>query len=103
MGIAMMITPQACRRITGAVRALSAPAQERWTKWARAATPIQIRRDVPYEIAEIALEALIAAERAIHEELSREALDEGDQADLLNDLGYIQAIQSTIRNEGVGR
>jgi hypothetical protein len=99
----MMITPQARRRITGAVTALpDASLRDRWGAWARAASPDQVRTDVPYEIAEIAFHALTAAEKTIYQQLEQD-LDEDTRADLANDLGYILAIETAIRNEGIGR
>jgi hypothetical protein len=100
----MMITPQACRRIGGAVRALSdTHSRERWGAWAQQGCPNQVRTDVPYEIAAIALEALSSAERRIEARLGEDTLDEDQQADLINDLGYIQAIETALRDEGLGR
>jgi hypothetical protein len=100
----MMITPQARRRISGAVRALPDPSsQERWGVWAGQTAPNEIRTDVPYDIAVIALEALTTAERSIEERLAKEGVDDDLEADLLNDLGYIQAIETTLRNEGIDR
>jgi hypothetical protein len=100
----MMITPQARRRITGAVRALPEPGfQDQWRAWAGQAAPNEIRTDVPYDIAKIALEAITTAERDIEANLAKEGLDEDLEADLLNDLGYIQAIEKALRNEGVGQ
>jgi hypothetical protein len=46
---------------------------------------------------------LTAAERAIEQRLGQETLDDDLQADLLNDLGYVQAIENALRNEGIGR
>jgi hypothetical protein len=63
----------------------------------------KVRTDVPYDIAAIALEALIAAEGRIEERLRTPGLDEDVEADLLNDLGYIQAIETALHAEGVGR
>jgi hypothetical protein len=100
----MMITGQACRRISGAVRELQNPrSSERWGTWARTFVPGQIRDDIPYDVAAIALEALTAAERRIEDQLRQAALDEGQEADLLNDLGYIKAIEQALQNEGIGR
>jgi hypothetical protein len=100
----MMITPQARRRIGGAVQALlDTSARDRWGAWAQQAAPNAVRTDVPYEIAAIALEALVTAERRIEQQLGQEALDEDREADLLNDLGYIQAIETALRNEGIER
>jgi hypothetical protein len=99
----MMITPQARRRITGAVRALPEPRRNRWEVWAGQTAPTEIRTNVPNDIAIIALEALTTAERDIRERLAKVGLDEDSEADLLNDLGYIQAIETAFRNEGIGR
>lgn len=98
----MMITPQAQRRITWAVGALDNRSRDRWGAWASAAAPNLIRTDVPYEIAIIAHNALVDAARKIQERLDA-GLDEDTEADLLNDLGFVQAIEATLRKEGVGR
>jgi hypothetical protein len=100
----MLITPQACRRIAGAVQALPDPHSKTiWVAWVRqGGAPNRPRTDVPYNIAAIALEALEADERRIEEQLSTPTIDEDAEADLLNDLGYIQAIGATLRNEGIG-
>jgi len=100
----MMITPQARRRITVATGTLTDPEEkDRWQAWASAAAANVVRTEVPFDIAEIALRALIGAEREIYQQLGRREIDEDTQADLLNDLGYVQAIGTAIRNEGVGR
>jgi hypothetical protein len=97
----MMMTPQACRRVTSAVAALSAVDQARWKAWADR-LPSRGPADVPYEIASIALHALAAAEREIEAELAQFGLDEDREADLLNDLGYVRAIQAALHAENVG-
>ena len=51
----MMITPQARRRITGAVRALDPHSRECWESWAATAAGVP-----PYNVAEIALTAIKA-------------------------------------------
>jgi hypothetical protein len=100
----MKITPQACRRIADAVQVLSdVRSRERWGAWARERVPEVIRTDVPYDVAAIALEALTTAERNIQERLAKEGLDEDIEADLLNDLGFVQAIETTLRQEGIER
>lgn len=100
----MKITPQACRRITGAVEGLADPGcKTRWRKWAEQGHPSETRTDIPYDVASIALEALAVDERRIEERLAAEGLDEDVEADLLNDLGYIEAIQNALRSEGIGR
>src|SRR3954451_6017981 len=100
MGAPIMITPQARRRITGAVQSLDPASQGRWTAWAQTFLPNQVQTDVPYDIALIALHALIEAERKIEAQLSQDSLDDDLEADLLNDLGYVQAIEAALRNEG---
>lgn len=100
----MMLTPQACRRITGAVEALpNVQDRERWGSWAQDGAVNRARTDVPYEIAAIALDALVVVGREIERHLGEDALDENEQSDLLNDLGYVRAIETALRNEGVGR
>jgi hypothetical protein len=98
MGFTMMITPQARRRITGAVRALDPRSRERWESWAATADGVP-----PYDVAAIALRALEAAEKEACLRLDYEGLDEDTRADLANDLGYIQSIETALRAEGVGR
>jgi len=100
----MMLTPQACRRITGAVEALpDTHVRERWGAWAQQGAVNQTRADVPYEIAAIAFDALVVVEREIERQLGDDFLDENQQSDLLNDLGYVRSIETALRNEGVGR
>jgi hypothetical protein len=100
----MVITPQARRRITGAVRSLEdSQARDRWGAWAQGAAPNVSRADVPYDIAAIAHNALTAAAERIKERLGAVGLDEDLEADLLNDLGYVQAIEASLRKEGIGR
>lgn len=94
----MMITPQARRLITGAVRALPDGSRDRWGAWAERGSTDAIRTDVPQDIAEIALQALVAAEKRIEQQLNVDGLDEDAEADLLNDLGYIHAIGTALRN-----
>ena len=66
----MMFTPQACRRITGAIEALpDANSRDRWRAWAQQGSPNALRSHVPYEIAVIALQALESAERRIEQQL----------------------------------
>jgi hypothetical protein len=99
-----MITPQACRRITGAVQALpDHTRRDLWGAWTQGARPNQVRTDMPYDIASIALDALVTAERRIEEQLGQSTLNEDERADLLNDLGYVQGIETALRGEGDGR
>jgi hypothetical protein len=100
----MVITPQAYRRISDAVRQLpNDRVIDQWGAWAIGGLPDKPRYDVPYYIAEIALEALTADEHRIQTKLDLPSLDEDIEGDLLNDLGYVQAIQASLRGQGVGR
>jgi hypothetical protein len=104
MNAAVMITPQARRRITAAVRDLpDLGSRDRWGVWAKESLPDRICTDVPDDVAAIALEALIGAERGVEAQLAEDALDEDRQADLLNDLGYIRSIAAVLRSEGLVR
>ena len=101
---AMIITPQARRRIDSAVRGLpDARSQERWSAWTRRTAPNFVQDGIPYDIAEIALEALTAAERRIEARLSAPGVHDDSEADLLNDLGFIRSVEALLRAEGVGR
>jgi hypothetical protein len=104
MSAAVMITPQARRGITAAVRDLpDSGSRDRWGVWAKESLPDRICTDVPDDVAAIALEALIGAERGVEAQLAEDALDEDRQADLLNDLGYIRSIAAVPRSEGLVR
>lgn len=94
--MALLLTPQARRRIGLAVEALQADARDRWEAWAQEAEPNAARSDVPYEIAAIAIEALGEAQRDIEQQLGQEAVADDQRADLSNDLGYIQAIKTAL-------
>jgi hypothetical protein len=104
MSAAMTITPQARRRITAAVRDLpDSGSRDRWGVWAKESLPDRICTDVPDDVAAIALEALIGAERGVEAQRAEDALDEDRQADLRNDLGYIRSIAAVPRSEGLVR
>lgn len=95
----MTLTPQARRLISAAVGALPDAAHEKWRAWV-VSSPTG---DLPYDVAVIALEALEATARRLEGRLEEESLDEDIEADILNDLGYIHAIESGLRQQGIGR
>lgn len=96
----MMLTPQARRLTAAAVRALpDTKAREKWHAWeARVSSS-----ELPYDVAAIVLDALNMAASELEKRLEAASLDEDTEADTLNELGYIHAIQKTLRREGVGR
>jgi hypothetical protein len=93
----MMMTPQARRLITSAVRALPGGSRDQWGVWVGQGSTDAIRTDIPQDIAEIALRALVVAEQHIEKQLGTDGLGEDAEADLLNDLGYIQSIETALR------
>jgi hypothetical protein len=59
--------------------------------------------ELPNPVAEIALHALDAAAHRIEKQFGSASLNEGLEADMLNDLGYIRAIATTLHREGIKR
>ena len=99
----MVITPKVRRLIAEGVALLPDPMRDRWNEWARPFEITESASEVPYEIADLALQALTAAEQDIEWRLQRPNLHEDARSDMLNDLGDIRAIQATIRAENVGQ
>jgi hypothetical protein len=96
----MKLTPQGRRLIGEAVGFLPDPsARDRWSTWAKEGD----HAELPYPIAEIAVHALEAAGHRIEKQLGSGSLDEDSEADLLNKLGYIRAIETALRRENVSR
>jgi hypothetical protein len=98
----MVLTPKDRRFIGNATLLLSDTDRERWRDWTRQYGITDTASQVPYEIAEIALRALVDAERDLEWRLQRPYLHEDARSDMVNDLGYIQAIQESLRTENVG-
>jgi len=95
----IILTPQATRRITNAVKELpDERALSKWREW------VEQSSDTPlnYDVATIALSAIVAESRKLSTELEQGSLDEDSEADILNDLGYLSAIEKSLRLEGVG-
>jgi len=91
----MTLTPQAHRLIAEAVRALpDGRSRDRWRSFAESA-----RDELPSDVAVIVLEALQGMARHLEERLGATALDEDQEADILNDLGYIRAIEAGLGKE----
>jgi hypothetical protein len=99
---AMVITTNARRFISDAVSLLSDSDRDRWREWTRQYGVVDPASEMPYEIAEIALRALVAAECDLKWRLQQPNLHEDARSDIVNDFGYIQAIQDSIRAENVG-
>jgi hypothetical protein len=98
----MIITPKDRRLIGEAIMLLSDATRDQWSEWAHGFGVSENASDVPYEISDIALQALNAAVHDIEWRLQRHDLHEDARSDLLNDLGYIQAVQESLRSENVG-
>jgi len=95
----MKLTPRARRLLSEAVEALpSRGDQATFRKWASSKAA---DTDIPYEIAAIALAAVLSEKRKIEFSLESPSLDEDAEADLLNDLGYVQAMEKSLRLEGI--
>ncbi len=95
----MILTPQAQRLVAHAVRDLNDPAQWRWEAWTREVGNRQ--EHIPPDVAEIVLDALRLAQGRLEDRLANPEITEDDEADLLNDLAYVQAIKGTLLNEGL--
>jgi hypothetical protein len=54
-------------------------------------------QDIPAHVAAAALQALEYAEYEINNRLRRGHLDEIEEADLVNDLGFIKAVETDLR------
>lgn len=97
----MVLTPKDRRLITEAVMLLPDSMRARWLTWSRPLSTTDTT-EAPYEIAEVALHALNAAERDMEWRLRRGDLHEDARSDLLNDLASVQAIATAMRAENVG-
>jgi len=95
----MMLPPQAKRLVGHAVRGLSDPAQQRWKAWLSEVGERQ--EHLPRDVAEIVLDALRLAQGRLEDRLANPEISEDDEADALNDLGYVRAIKGTLLNEGL--
>lgn len=98
----MVLSPKDRRLITDAVALISDPARDRWREWIRSFNAADLASEVPYEIADIALQALSAAERDTEWRLRGDYLHEDARADMLNDLALIRSIRLSIRAANVG-
>jgi len=99
----MNMTPQARRRIAVALATAGEnQARERFNSWAKQFVVNQPSAPVPYDIAEIALNALKTEEKQIEGQLAGNP-DDDTEADLLNDLAYVQAIKAALIAENVGQ
>jgi len=91
----MILTPQAERLIDHAVRDLNMGAQEKWRAWV--AQPS--RKHIAPDVSEVVLDALRLIQARLEDYLVNPHLSEDEEADLLNDLGYVRAIRSDLIGE----
>jgi len=94
--MAMKLTPQALRLVSGLMS--SSPdggAHSRWLAWA-ARTP---GGDLPDDLLLVVIEALTDAAWRLEQALSAPGIDDDRESDLVNELGYIQAISGDLKKE----
>ena len=92
----MILIGKARRFVAEAVAALPPREQEAWRAFDQSE-----RRDLPRDVAEIALRALEAAEHQMMDRIERPT-SENEYSDLVNDLCFVQAIADDLRSERVG-
>jgi hypothetical protein len=92
----MKLTPQAQRLVAGLMQSHpDAQARARWSSWENRSAG----EDLPADILLAVIDALAMAAREIETSLDAGGLDEDRESDLVNDLGYIQAIGSDLKKE----
>jgi hypothetical protein len=90
----MILTPRARRTVDAAIQHLpDSRLRDKWRAWEKQ----DAIGDLPGEIAAIVGNALQLAEQNLQKRLESSSLDENEQADILNDLGYIQAIEAGLK------
>jgi hypothetical protein len=94
----MKLSPKAHRFVVEAIRDLPDPtARDRLRSWMRRPAG----ENLPPDIASLTLAALERFETWMQECLEASRADEDRQADLVNDIRFVQAIESDLRKEGV--
>lgn len=88
----MIFTPQALRRIGDAVQTLGRASRGLWETWLQSFSPNN-------DQAQTALHGLIKVEQKLKEQLSQDALNDDQRADMLNDLGYVRSIKAALLKE----
>lgn len=93
----MILTPRAKQVVSEAMRALPSGSvgRDRWYGWAEH----QKAYELPDHLVSIVQEALGCIGHVYEERLKSGSLTEDEEADLLNDLGYIRAIENELRRE----
>lgn len=92
----MKLTPRALRLISEAVRGLPDPkVRDQWLAWIDTGSS----GELPANTVDIAIRALIGVARRIEERLDSGQLDEDQEADAVNDLGLIHAIENDLKRE----
>jgi hypothetical protein len=94
----MILTPQAQRLVAEAVRELPGQARDKWRSWSECHTGGRL----PEDLAPIALSALELIAGRIEQRLAITSISEDEEMDLLNELGFVQAIAGQLRHETDG-
>jgi hypothetical protein len=88
----MMLSPKAHRLVAEAISTLpDSSARTTWVDWAERPS------EVTDEVASVAIEALENVAKQIVSQLTSGRLDEDEQADLTNDLYFIQCIEDDLK------
>ncbi len=93
----MRLTPQAYRLVAEAMKSASYAERSSWESWL--ATGFSPDRDMPFDVVSEVRGALSRIERTILQKLHDERPDDDREADLLNDLGYVRAIDVDLKRE----
>ena len=94
----MLLTPKAHRFVCEAIRDLpDAGARERLRSWMHQSTT----ESMPPDIASLALTALERFETWMRECLEASRANEDKEAELINDIRFVQAIESDLRKAGI--
>jgi len=96
----MKLTPQALRLISGlAASYADRQSLSRWSSWRKR----RAGEDVPGDIAQIVLGMLARHAEHLEQRIDSAMLTEDEEADALNDLGYLRALGSDLKKDAMLR
>jgi hypothetical protein len=96
----MRFTPQSYRLVAEAINGMPSQARHAWDAWH--APPLSrpdLTIDMPFDVVSLAHDALSRVERNILSRLYEESLSDDAEADLLNELGYVRALDKELKRE----